>query len=63
MRTIKQILMQRDGLDEATADELIDDAREELQELLDNDDQEAAHDICQTHFGLEPDYLMELIPI
>ena len=63
MNTIKQVLMQRDGLDEATADELIDDAREELQELLDNDIQDAAFHICQTHFGLEPDYLMELIPL
>ena len=61
METIKEILMRRDGVSEQEAEDLINDAKEELYELLEQGDMESAHDICQTHFGLEPDYLMELI--
>jgi len=61
METIKEILMRRDGISESEAEDLINDAKEELYELLEQGNTEEAHDICQTHFGLEPDYLMELI--
>jgi len=61
METIKEILMRRDGISESEAEDLINDAKEELYELLEQGNTEEAYDICQTHFGLEPDYLMELI--
>ena len=61
MLSIKQTIMRRDGISSEHADELIDEAKNELRQLLEEDDQEAAYYICETHFGLEPDYLMELI--
>ena len=61
METIKEILMKRDGVSEQEAEDLIDEAREALSLYLEEGDTEAAHDICMEYFGLEPDYLMELI--
>ena len=63
MKSIKQTLMDRDGITADHADELIAEAREDLEQLLDDGDMENAYDICADHFGLEPDYLYELIPI
>ena len=61
METIKQILMRRDGMSSDDADSLIADAQAQLQEYLSFGDQESAYDICEEYFGLEPDYLMELL--
>ena len=60
--TIKEVLMRRDGIDEEDAQQQIDEAKELLQEYLEDDDQESAYNICEECFGLEPDYLMELMP-
>jgi hypothetical protein len=59
--SIKQILMRRDGVSSSTADEMIEAAMDDLQYYLSIDDQESAYNICQEHFGLEPDYLDELL--
>ena len=40
--------------------DLINDAKEDLYERIDDGD-EGIDDICQEWFGLEPDYLMELL--
>jgi hypothetical protein len=61
METIKEVLMRRDGMSEAEADDLIDEAREQMYEYLEEGDEQAAEDICQEYFGLEPDYIMELL--
>lgn len=60
-RTIKEILMDRDGLNEASADELIREAQEELAYAISINDFDRAENICSEYFGLEPDYLMELL--
>lgn len=60
--TIKQVLMRRDGMDADAADTLIEEASEQLQKYLAEDDMEAAFYVCEEFFGLEPDYVMELIP-
>ena len=59
MRSIKQILMDRDGMNSKEAEKLIEDCRKDLYERLETG--EMPHDICQEWFGLEPDYLEELI--
>jgi hypothetical protein len=59
METIKKILMRRDGMTELEAKDLIDEAREELYYRLGKG--EDAFNICQEYFGLEPDFLMELL--
>jgi len=62
METIKEVLMRRDGITEYEADAMIGEARAALLEYLDDGDMEAAYEICEEYFGLEPDYLMELMP-
>lgn len=59
MKNIKEILMGRDEMSSEDADDLIKDARNDLHERLANGEQ--PHDICNEWFGLEPDYLIELI--
>lgn len=59
--SIKSILMRRDNLSANEAEVLIEEAREALQEYLAYNEQEAAYNICYEYFGLEPDYLTELL--
>ncbi len=59
METIKEVLMRRDGLSEDEANYLIINATEDFHfrcELGEN-----PNDICEEWFGLEPDYIMELM--
>lgn len=59
MRSIKSILVQRDGMNEIEAEELIKEATEDLQERIAAG--EDVFNICGEYFGLEPDYLDELL--
>lgn len=61
MNAIKKILMDRDGLSEEEADNLINEAKESFNEALTNGNIEEASNICYDYFGLEPDYIMDLI--
>jgi hypothetical protein len=62
METIKSVLMRRDGLTEAAAESLINDARKDLSNRLINSIMYGdPEDICRDWFGLEEDYLIELI--
>ena len=60
MSEIKKVLMERDNMSSEDADDLIRDAKETLQEYLENGEEYLAEDICAEFFGLEPDYIMEL---
>lgn len=60
--SIKEILIRRDGISELEAEDLINQAREALEECLVFGDFETAENICEEYFGLEPDFLMELMP-
>ncbi len=60
--SIRQVLMERDGMSEEEAEALIEEARNDLLERLNaGDPYMDAEDICEEYFGLEPDYLLELI--
>ena len=59
MRNLKQVLIERDGITAQEADQQIADCKEELNERLAQGDM--PFDICEEHFGLEPDYLDELL--
>lgn len=61
METIKQILMSRDGMSSTEADDLINDAQDQLNEYLAEGDHFSAYEICKEYFNLEPDYLDELL--
>jgi len=58
-RSIKEILMERDGLSADDADDLISQAQQDLNDRL--AEGETPFDICSEWFGLEPDYIMELV--
>jgi hypothetical protein len=53
--------MRRDGMSEADALEEIARAKEALQEYLEAGDIISGMDICEEFFGLEPDYIFELM--
>ena len=55
MKTIKQVLMRRDRISANEADEMIEYAKERI---ADGEDPE---DVCRDEFGLEPDYVLELL--
>jgi len=59
MENLKEVLMRRDGLTSEEAEEQISEAREELSRRL--EDGEDAYDICEEEFGLEPDFLEDLL--
>jgi hypothetical protein len=56
---IIEVLMDRDGMDRAEAISTINECRDELMQRL--GDGEMPYDICDEYFGLEPDYLEDLI--
>ena len=59
LKSILEILMERDGLEKDEAQELISECKQELYARLDNG--EMPYDICAEFFGLEPDYLDQLL--
>jgi hypothetical protein len=59
VENIKEVLMRRDGLSAQEAQDLIEEARQDLHERL--QDGETPFEICSEWFGLEPDYILELI--
>ncbi len=61
MSKIREILMTRDGMTADEADNLISEAREQLFNYLAEGDMSGAEEICEEFFGLEPDYLFELM--
>jgi hypothetical protein len=56
MKSLKETIMERDELTSDEADELIDIARQRIYE--ENDDPE---EVLREEFGLEPDYIFDLI--
>ena len=59
MKSIKQVLMERDGLSESEAEELIEECKDDLYDRLSHG--ELPYHICEEYFGLDPDYLDDLI--
>lgn len=55
MKTLKEVLMERDNLSSDEADELIEEAREQV---YNGEDPE---EVLFNEFGLEPDYVMDLL--
>jgi len=57
--TVKEVLMRRDAMSAEDADVLIQEAKDDLNERLALG--EMPFDICEEWFGLEPDYIEDLI--
>ena len=60
MSELKQILMRRDGLTAAEADAAIEEASEDFYSRIREGDI-TAEDVLLEHFGLEPDYILDII--
>ena len=58
---LKKTIMARDCMTEVDADCLVMEAKKQLTEYLEDGDFEGAHYICEEFFGLEPDYLFDLL--
>lgn len=61
MRGIKAILIDRDGMTENEAEDLISDVREELYFAMETNDFSYVEDIMYSYLGLEMDYIFQLI--
>lgn len=59
--SLKQTLISRDNISPEEANEWINNAREAMYDYLAAEEEEAAYDVCSEYFGLEPDYLDDLI--
>lgn len=59
MDSLVKTLMARDGVSQEEAERQVAEARDDLFDRL--GEGEMPFDICEEHFGLEPDYLMDLI--
>ena len=59
MLNLIKVLMERDGLTKAEAEKQVREATQELNTRL--AEGELPFDLCQELFGLEPDYLEDLI--
>lgn len=55
MESLLAVLMRRDGLSKAEAQELIDEAKERVREGEDPEE------VLYEDFGLEPDYVFDLL--
>lgn len=53
--SLKKVIMRRDDLTSAEADEMIEDAREQV--LAGEDPEE----VLMNDFGLEPDYVLDIL--
>lgn len=61
MTETEKILMRRDGLTKEEAHRRLEDARDVLEMYLEDDDYEDAYYVMEEEFGLEPDYLMDIL--
>ena len=61
MKSVKQILMDRDDMSENEAEELMADVRKELQFAMETNDFMYAEDVMYGYLGLEMDYIFEFL--
>lgn len=61
LQSIKETIMKRDELSEQEANRLIAEATMQMDMYLEEGSLEEAYEICQEFFGLEPDYIFDLI--
>jgi hypothetical protein len=61
MNRIIEIIMKRDNMALEDAQCLFDDAKDEAEDAVAEGDLERVEDIISDYFGLEPDYVFDLI--
>jgi hypothetical protein len=68
MQTIAQVLVARDGYSVQEAEEAVEDFQNTIEDMMSNTEEDASlllelEDELMLTFGLEPDYLMEVLPL
>jgi hypothetical protein len=64
MKTIIEVLMERDNMSQEDAEDLLNEAKEEACNIIEEDGSlEDIEQILMDYFSLEPDYIFELIDI
>ena len=58
---LKEVLIRRDGVSKEVAEEMIQEAADLVNGYLDEGDIEGAANVCQEMFGLEPDYIDDVM--
>ena len=61
MEHITDVLVRRDGISEEEAEKQVSDFREEIDDLIMEGDLCGIEDALMSDFGLEPDYLMDIL--
>lgn len=61
MENITDVLVRRDGISEEEAERQVADFREEIDDMIMEGDLEGIEDALMDEFGLEPDYLMDVL--
>ena len=61
MEHITDVLVRRDGISEEEAERQVADFREEIDDMIMDGDLEGIEDALMDDFGLEPDYLMDIL--
>ncbi len=61
MKTIRETLVERDNISEEEANTLILAAKIQFDKYLIEGDLDSADEICEEYFGLEQDYIMDLV--
>jgi len=61
METIKQVLMRRDRMTDSEAESVITEAKDAITDYLGALDFDSAGYVCEEYFGLEADYIFELL--
>lgn len=59
--TTKEVLMQRDGMSETEALDLMNDTRSDIYDAIANGDFDLAENIMYGDLGLEMDYIFDLL--
>jgi hypothetical protein len=60
-KSLVQTVSEMEDISIQEAYDLVKAAKEEMFELLEQGDMEAAYNICETWFGLEPDYIEDIM--
>lgn len=61
LKSIKQVLMERDKISSEEADDIINDLKERVREIAEDGCYSQLEDFMMEEVGLEPDYLDEIM--
>ena len=61
MKDTVRVLMQRDGMSREEAEEMVNNAKRELNAMIEEEEYDEVEDMLLCDFGLEMDYIFDFI--